>query len=510
MKPFVFFKNESYGKEIPIEIIQIHPSVKSIIKSKKLANIEHTMKNDGQMYPVCGNLIDGVFYITDGVARYEVAKSLGWKTLKCLDINISEDDIIKNRMISNQKAQMSYTEMANSAEHLLGIIGKSQGKKRESLGFNDFDNDENYGTVGMDRYQAVIHLLNLPIGSSSLRKLMAVKWFEEENPDKKLGLMKGLDDGDFKLDKAYRLLQDRIKKQKNFDNRKLSAKEGRNNLVEYKLFNKSSLVMDEIEDNSIALFIDSHPYMDQREYRNQGDNPHGQEKTKQEYVSNFIMFCEEKKRKLKPGGYLVTILGESYSKGLSRNIISSVVVGLEDNGWEPIDLNVWVKTNQKDTPHPYRNRNSWEGIIVVRKPGGEPFFEEQIKGELDEIDFELGKTSLGDRYVKPKTSDATCITNVFTTSVFNNNELKAIDKDFKHDAPCPTSIYTSMIKSYSKPNDWIVDGFVGSGTVSIGLTLGRNVIGYDVDPKSIEFCEKRFEKCLEERESFKEVSLMAA
>jgi len=112
----------------------------------------------------------------------------------------------------------------------------------------------------------------------------------------------------------------------------------------------------------------------------------------------------------------------------------------------------------------------------------------------------LGKTSHGLPYVK---STETCITNVFSTPVFNKKELKSVDANFRHDAPCPTTIYTRFIKAYSKPNDFILDGFVGSGTVSIGLTLGRNVIGFDVDPKSIEFCQKRFEECLQEKEQAK-------
>jgi DNA modification methylase len=402
---------------------------------------------------------------------------------------------------------MSYTEMAKCAEQTLGIIGKSQGKKREMLGFADFDNKENYGVVGMDRFQLVSYLLNLSIGASSLRKLMAVKWYEEENSDNTFGLMEGLDNGDFKVDKAYKLLQSKMKKQKDADNRKLSAIEGQNAHVWYKLYNKSSLVMDEIENDSVALFMDSHPYMDQRDYRNQGENPHGKEKTAKEYVDNFLKFCEEKKRKLKPGGYLVTVLGESYSKGLCLNIIHRVIVGLEDNGWEPIDSNVWEKRNQKFAPHPFRFINSWEAVIVVRKPGGEPYFEEQVKVEVPNVNFKLGRTSHGEPYVK---SSETCKTNVFSTSVFNNKELKSFDKDFHHDAPCPKSIYSDFIRAYSRPNEVIADGFVGSGSISIGLTLGRNVIGFDVDPKSIEFCHKRFEVCLLEKEQAQTELLIAA
>ncbi|MEY4987633.1 MAG: hypothetical protein RL567_1412 [Bacteroidota bacterium] len=507
MKEKNLLKNVSQVFELPLKDVQIHPQLKSIIKSKKVDHIEHTMNRFGQQLPVLGNLVDGTFYITDGVVRYELAKKLGLNTLKCLHINISNEEVITARMTSNQRTNMSYTEMAKCAEQYLGMIGKSQGKKRDMLGFGDFENNENFGIVGMDRYQLVSYLMNLSIGASSLRKLMAVKWYEDENLDNKIGLMEGLDNGDFKVDRAYKLLQNKLKKQKDSDNRKLNAIEGQNANVWYKLYNKSSLVMEEIENESVALFIDSHPYMDQRDYRNQGENPHGKEKTAKEYVYNFLDFCEEKKKKLKPGGYLVTVLGESYSNGLCRNIIHRVIVGLEDNGWESIDSNVWVKSNQKYTAHPHRFINSWEAIIVVRKPGGEPYFEEQVKVESSITEFKLGRTSLGTPYVK---SSETCKTNVFLTSVFNNKELKSVDENFQHDAPCPTSIYTDFIKAYSQPNDLIVDGFVGSGTVSIGLTLGRNVIGFDVDPKSIEFCQKRFEESLQKREQEKiEISIAA-
>lgn len=501
------YLNQNY-QEVSIENIQIHPLVIKIVRPKKVEHIKFTMDRFGQQLPVVGKWVNDIFLITDGVVRFEVAKSLNWETLKCIDIEISEEDVIKLRLTANQKTQMSFTEISVSAEHILGVIGTCQGKKRDVLGFGDFLNDENYGSISMDRFELAIHLLNLPLGASSLRKLMAVKWFEDENPGNKLKLMQGLDNGDFKVDKAYKLLLKKQEKQKNIDNRRLSAIEGDNAICSYKLFNKSSMVMDEIQDETVSLFLDSHPYEGgQRDYRNQGDNPHGMEKTTKEYVENFVKFCQEKMRKLKPGGYMVTILGESYRDGKCNNVIHRVIVALEDDGWEPIDTNIWVKSNQRDTAHPCRFRNVWESVIVMRKPGGEPFFQEQVNQNNPEGEFELGKTSNGEPYIK---SPETSITNVFTTPVFNNKELKSIDKDFKHDAPCPTSIYEKFIKAYSKPKDLIVDGFVGSGTLVIGLYLGRDIIGYDVDPKSIEFCQKRFDKCLDEKIQNQEEIVIAA
>jgi DNA modification methylase len=88
------------------------------------------------------------------------------------------------------------------------------------------------------------------------------------------------------------------------------------------------------------------------------------------------------------------------------------------------------------------------------------------------------------------------ITNVISTSVFNKKEHSVIDKEFSHDAPAPEEIYEMFIKAYSMPDDTIIDNFVGTGTVGVALKLGRNVIGYDVDPVSIEFARKRFERIL--------------
>ena len=171
-----------------------------------------------------------------------------------------------------------------------------------------------------------------------------------------------------------------------------------------------------------------------------------------------------------------------------------------------IDCNIWEKSNPKYTPHPLRFLNSYERIIVARKPNGETYFQEQQRlSSTGKIEYK--STTSGDFYL---TSENTCITNVIKTNVYNPSELKAIDPEFNHDAPCQSKIYETFIKAYSKPGDLIVDGFVGTGTVSIGLTLGSNVIGYDVDPKSIEFSHKKFEECLKKREDANLEILQAA
>jgi DNA modification methylase len=128
-----------------------------------------------------------------------------------------------------------------------------------------------------------------------------------------------------------------------------------------------------------------------------------------------------------------------------------------------------------------------------------------MKGSVD--DYEVRPTSGGGWYMA---SPDVCIPNVIVTPVFDPKILREIDPEFRHDAPCPPEIYEIFIKAYSKPGDTILDGFVGAGTVGVALKMGRKVIGYDVDPLSIEFSQKRFEIFLNENQQDDENTLSAA
>ena len=190
----------------------------------------------------------------------------------------------------------------------------------------------------------------------------------------------------------------------------------------------------------------------------------------------------------------MTIIGDTYHNGY-KMICSRCEVAVADIGLEPIDCNIWEKSNQKYTPHPLRFLNSYERILVFRKPGGKSYFEEIMKPSSSD-GYKAKPNSSGGYYIS---SPESCITNVIRTSTHDPRELRKVEGDFRHDAPAPEKIYRDFISAYSKPGDTIIDGFVGSGTIGVGLTMGRNVIGYDVDYESIEFCSKRFNRLIKEK-----------
>ena len=61
-----------------------------------------------------------------------------------------------------------------------------------------------------------------------------------------------------------------------------------------------------------------------------------------------------------------------------------------------------------------------------------------------------------------------------------------------HPTQKPSELLRRVILSSSKPNDLVLDPFVGSGTTSVvAKSLGRNSIGIDNNKKYLEIAKKR-------------------
>lgn len=495
----------------PVVSFQVHPEVEKTYRPKDLDCLRFLLGAFGQKNPVEVVERRGEMYIIDGVSRFNCAKQLKLPSLIYKVIDVEDSKIMEYRLLANVKTKRTFSEMCAEAEYVLNLIGKSQGKKRDLMGFADFLNNMNYGEVGKNRYELVCALLGLKFKSSILRMAMEVYW-SEFNPEGKseAGIIERLDEGSISISKAYKLSLDKKRKKNERKNAERANSFVTNsdlfcNEKPYMLYNKSSIKMDEVPDNSIDLIIDSHPYWGLRNYRNQDQMAHGQESTLQEYLEDFKLFNEEKFRKLKPGGVLATIIGETYRGGY-QGVVAAAITAIKEVGFVIADDITWVKSNQKYTPHPYRFQNCKETIIVAYKPGKEPYFRDVYREGSVET-FKVKKTSSGGYYIA---SPETCIPNVIITPVFDSKTLHVIDPEFRHDAPCPPEIYEIIIEAYSRPGDTILDGFVGSGTCGAALKVGRKVIGYDVDPLSIEFSQKRFEWYLSQVQMEQESSLSAA
>jgi hypothetical protein len=376
-------------EKISTELLKVHPLIENKYAVGNLVAMQFTMKSYGQKQPITVVKRKSVYQIVDGVVRYLVSGEAGITELQCSVIDIKDEQVLDYRMMVNQTIKRSMIETAALVEHFFGLVGTSQGKKRDLLGFKDLLSEEEFGEVGRDKFLLACAVLGLDLKPANLRKLMFVYWNENNNP-KATGVLEKLNESVISIHKAWSLLKTKEEKDAKQEHRQLEMMQGSSNEVWYKLYNQSSMDMSCVEDESVRLCIDSHPYLWLRKYKNQDELKHGWEKTVDEYVENFVLFCKEKKRKLVKGGVMVTIIGETYRNGY-KGVCSNVELALEKDGWIILDVNIWAKHNSKYAPHPNRFVNAYERIIVACKPGAEPFYQDVMKKSSTE-QYQVKKT----------------------------------------------------------------------------------------------------------------------
>lgn len=490
---------------IPLDQIEIHPTVKGTYRDKDCSYMKFSLKLYGQQNVIIVTKRKEKYLIVDGVDRYLLATTesdLNIESLECMVVHIPDEEILDHRIRYNQKTKPSIAETCIQVEHLLGILGSSQGKKREQLDLGNENLDADFELLGNDRFELTCKLLNLDFKSSTLRKLMSVYYYETDpNNTKKLGLLELIDKGDMNITKAYNKIATVKNKDEEQDEMVRLDHERKTIDVSYQLFSKSSIDLSDIPSNSVRLAIDSPAYWRILKYENQDVMEHGWEKTKEEYIENEVKFRREIKRVLEPNGVMVVIIGETYRDGY-QGICRRLETALEDDGWRIVDSATWVKSNPN--PHPIHDHfiPGSEKIIVCCKSMDEtPVFHKVTKAAADgKVGLKKSKKSKDFTQNYYYSNGRSCITNVFNTPVCNKSHFKKIDPNYTHPAPAPMEIYEPFIRAYTDPGSTVLDIFCGSGQgLEVGLRSGCNVIGYDINPVNINFCQKRLDMVLDER-----------
>jgi DNA modification methylase len=154
-------------------------------------------------------------------------------------------------------------------------------------------------------------------------------------------------------------------------------------------------------------------------------------------------------RILKPKGLLATFYG--------KDRISYLIDYAKKVGFKIRDIGGWYKTN----PVPQARKVKWcsalELWVLFRKKKGHTF-----------------NWQLGMRH------------NVIIAPICQGKERT------EHPAQKPEAVFKPFIEYFSKEGDWILDPFLGSGTVmKVARDLNRNCIGIEINPEYIEITKKR-------------------
>ena len=483
-------------QSIRLSELKIHPLVLELTIQTENPSFVFSLKHDGQKTPIVVVKRDNVYFIIDGVHRYKAAVELGnITTLDSEVLNIQDDQILDTRITYNQKSKVHTLEVCRNIEHILGLIGSEQGKRNDLLGNKNLDDEKEYGAAGKDRFEKACVLSGLKFSARTLRKLMAV--YDYEKNDNSLSLIDGIDSGKFKIDGAHKLMKSITDKQSKKALRKQIEIERVTTNVWFELFEQSATDLSNLKHLKPKFSMFSPPYWKMRHYRNQGEIKYGQEPTLQQYLDNSRKIMSELINIMDENGVIVIVIGEAY-KGGYKSITSQYELMLLDCGLDILGVCEWVKLNPTPAVPKYFFRPANEKIFVCKKKGAEISFSPKMRPTKD------GKSSVKkchsanngtERYFVE--DDSTIISNVITTAAFNHNEYKKYDPNFKHDAPCPMEIYDIMVSSYTMPGDTCIDIHCGSGQgLEVFARNGCNAIGVDIDPESIEFCEKRMRMVL--------------
>ena len=279
----------------------------------------------------------------------------------------------------------------------------------------------------------------------------------------------------------------------------------------YKLFNKDSRNLSDIPTESVQTGVLSNPYFTQRFYPDgtMYEAQLGQESSADEFVKNLVHnFFSECFRTIKKDGSLFVNTADTF-KGVSCLVIHKLVLEMVNAGWYLVGDWTWKKTNPKPVGKIKRLQPTTERILHFVKDTKNYYFREFIhwkQGELFGIQRGCNDAKSGDKKDKVKWSlkkpikrfkdflDEQDVQGVIEGASFNWSELRKIDPSYNHLAPFPAYLPILPILMTSKVGDTVLDIFSGTGTTSeVALQLGRNAIGYDTDPVSIEFSKKRLD-----------------
>jgi site-specific DNA-methyltransferase (adenine-specific) len=251
-------------------------------------------------------------------------------------------------------------------------------------------------------------------------------------------------------------------------------------------------VLKKFPDNSIDLIFTSPPYADQRKKIYGGVSP-------DEYVDWFLPKVSQFMRVLKPTGTFILNIKERVVDGERHTYVIELILKMREQGWLWTEEFMWHKKNSYPGKWPNRFRDNWERLIQFNKDKKFYMHQESVMvpvgdwakdrlTKLSETDKTRDESRVGSGFGKNVSNwlgrDMVYPTNVIhmATECSNRN----------HSATFPVELPAWFIKLFTKPDDIVLDPFMGSGTTALAaIRLSRNFVGIDINKEYVEIARKR-------------------
>ena len=249
------------------------------------------------------------------------------------------------------------------------------------------------------------------------------------------------------------------------------------------IINGDSRKMTEVPDKSVHLVITSPPYWQLKDYGT--DDQIGFNDTYEAYINHLNLVWKECYRVLYDGCRLCINIGDQFARSVYYGrykvipIHSEIIRFCEAVGFDFMGQIIWQKATTMNTtgggavmgsfPHPRNGivKLDFEYILLFKKQGNAPKPTSEQKAQ-------------------------SVMTNEEWNTYFNGHWYFNGAKQDKHLAMFPEELPKRLIKMFSFPEETVLDPFMGSGTTAaVANTLGRNSIGYEINPDFIPLIQER-------------------
>ena len=253
--------------------------------------------------------------------------------------------------------------------------------------------------------------------------------------------------------------------------------------TQHVIINGDSRKMNDLQDKSIHLIITSPPYWQLKDYG--VENQIGFNDTYEQYVNNLNLVWKECHRVLHDGCRLCVNIGDQFARSVYYGrykvipIHSEIIRFCENIGFDFMGQIIWQKATTMNTtgggavmgsfPYPRNGivKLDFEYILIFKKHGNAPKPTAEQKAQ-------------------------SAMTNEEWNTYFSGHWLFNGVKQDKHLAMFPEELPKRLIKMFSFPQETILDPFMGSGTTaSVARMLGRNSVGYEINPDYIPIIKER-------------------
>lgn len=236
--------------------------------------------------------------------------------------------------------------------------------------------------------------------------------------------------------------------------------------------------------SSIDLTVTSPPYDDLRTYGG--------------HAWDFFGISWQLIRSAKEGGLIVWIVGDETRDGSETGTSMRHALHFKSMGVNLHDTMIWNKGSCR-FPEVNRYYPTWEYMFVFSK--GKPKTAQLIEDRKN-----IYHESKVARQSQIRTKDGRMVENS-ANRIDPNRKIKEIGVRFNvwtdavasstdertgHPAMFPESLVKDHIRTWSNPNDLILDPFMGSGTtLRAAKDLGRKAIGIEIEERYCEIAAKR-------------------